>query len=438
MGLIDRMRAAAHAFRSIEAGGSGQRWSRGKVLRSPAREITTRRQLAAERAAWLAMNDATAAAIVAHWATNLASDGPSIVPRTADAALRRHVSDAWSRWWDRADAEGRDDFAGILTRAARGIVAAGEAFLVMEADEAGELVLRSIAPEQVDATMTRPVTGGNIVAGIQMDARGRPTRFWIRPASDAMPAAYALTAQPVDAADVLHAFRRDHPGQVRGLSWLAPVATKLDQLAELDDSALALAQTASLFGGVLVNATGQPGDDISPASGLSPGALVELPPGVDVRFSDPPAFTGADALRREMLRSVASGVGLPYELVTADLSAVNYSSMRAGFGEFRKRVDVLRRTLVEAQIVRPLWRRWLTIEALHGRIAPNVAGSLEPIIAWSAWLPIDPAKDVEADIAALTAGLTSRAELVAKRGRDIAELDAELAADTFIPKENKT
>lgn len=432
MGLLSRAAALFRRSSPIEAGGNGRRWSGGKVLRAPAREIATRRQLAADRAGWLVMNDPTAAAIVDRWAADLVSDGPSISPRTGDLALRRKVSDAWSRWWDRADAEGHDDFAGLLARAAKGIVAAGEALILLEADEAGELVLRSIAPDQLDATMTRVTSTGTTVAGIELDARGRPARYWVRPQSDIFPTA-PLAARPIDARDVVHAFRRDHPGQMRGLSWLAPSITTLDQLAELRDAELALANTAALFGGVIINASGTPGEDVAPASGLAPGALVELPPGLDVKFSEPPAMSGSEAFRRDLLRTVAAGAGLPYELATGDLSSVNYSSMRAGFGEYRRRVDSLRRVLIEAQIIRPIWKRFLAHEAMQGRLSPSLAQSLAPLTSWPAWLPIDPQKEIGADIAALNAGLTSRTELVAKRGRDLADVDAERAADTFQP-----
>ena len=42
-------------------------------------------------------------------------------------------------------------------------------------------------------------------------------------------------------------------------------------------------------------------------------------------------------------------------------------------------------------------------------------------------------KDTQADVLALSAGLRSRAEIIAARGRDIADVDAEIAADTFRP-----
>ena len=45
------------------------------------------------------------------------------------------------------------------------------------------------------------------------------------------------------------------------------------------------------------------------------------------------------------------------------------------------------------------------------------------------WQWVDPRNEVDAEVAAITAGLKSRAEVVAARGRDIDELDEELTAD---------
>ena len=43
-------------------------------------------------------------------------------------------------------------------------------------------------------------------------------------------------------------------------------------------------------------------------------------------------------------------------------------------------------------------------------------------------------KQVQADVAEMNAGLTSRRKLVAARGWAVEDLDAEIAADTFKPK----
>lgn len=423
--------------RSIEAGGTGPRWSGGKRIAAPAREIGLRRQVAAERARWLAMNDPTAAAIVAVWTGNLCADGPAISARTTDDALRRNIADSFDRWWSLCDAEGIDDLAGLLHRAVRAMVAEGEAFTIMEVDETGELRLRTIAAEQVDATLTRPLPGGGqIVAGIELDAHGRRVAFWVRDADDRI-AGYRLTPRRIDAADVLHLFDRQHAGQQRGLSWLAPVATLLDQLAELQDSTLALLNTSALYGAVLTNANGDGNADNQPDASLEPGSVIRAPVGWDVKFSSPPVMTGIDAYRREILHSIAAGAGVPFELISTILREVNFSSARVGLHKFRRRVDTLRKTLITARFLEPIWRRWLTLEALHGRVSPAVAASLQMTPGWPGWPAISPKDDAEADILAINAGIESRHAVIARRGRDPREVDAEIAADTFVPRAAK-
>jgi capsid protein len=55
---------------------------------------------------------------------------------------------------------------------------------------------------------------------------------------------------------------------------------------------------------------------------------------------DPGVFAN---LRKERPtdEELAAGVGLTYELLTGDLSQVNYSSIRAGLIEFRRRMEAL-------------------------------------------------------------------------------------------------
>ncbi|WAC26268.1 phage portal protein [Ancylobacter sp. SL191] len=421
--------------RSIEAGGHGPRWTPGKAIRSPAREITIRRQLAAERALWLAQNDPTAAAIVSAWTGNIVADGPAIAAKTTDDALRTALAERFDAWWSRCDAEGIDDLAGMLHRLVRGVVTTGEAFVIMETDEAGELRLRTIDPTQCDATLTRSLADGRrIVAGIEMDERGRRLAYWIRDAEERL-TAYSATPRRVDARDVLHLFDRQHPGQQRGLSWLAPVATLIDQLGELGDTTLALLNTSALYGAVLTNANGDaPGGQEGPDPTLEPGSIIRAPVGWDVKFSDPPTMTGIDAYRREMLHTIAAGAGVPFELISANLSEVNFSSARVGLHEFRRRVDTLRRTLLTARFLDPIWRRWLAHEALHGRVSPAIAANLEMTAAWPGWPAIDPLKDAQADQIAIAIGVESRHAVIARRGRDPREVDAEIAADTFVPR----
>ncbi|MEV8466086.1 phage portal protein [Fluviibacterium sp. DFM31] len=131
-------------------------------------------------------------------------------------------------------------------------------------------------------------------------------------------------------------------------------------------------------------------------------------------------------------REIAAGAGLTFEALTGDLGDANYSSARVGLLEFRRRAEMLQRNLIEGQFLRPLWRRWIDIQVLAGAIPPDPA-SLSDYrdvrFVPPGWQWVDPRNEAEADIAAINAGLKSREVVVAARGRDIDELNAEIDRD---------
>jgi lambda family phage portal protein len=133
-------------------------------------------------------------------------------------------------------------------------------------------------------------------------------------------------------------------------------------------------------------------------------------------------------------REISAGLGVPFESLTGDLSSVNYSSIRAGLVEFRRRCEAIQHGTIAFQLLRPIWRRWLLTEILSGRInAPGFDRDPEAYLAVKWITPkqqwVDPAKDVQAETSAIAAGLMSRREAIASRGYDIEQVDAEIAAD---------
>ncbi len=106
-----------------------------------------------------------------------------------------------------------------------------------------------------------------------------------------------LNLQPVrvPAEDVVHLFRPDFPGQVRGVSWFAPAILRLAEHDEWHGALLHPPESGALLAGTITTNDGavpfggeQNGEAI--ISSLEPGAIVVLPPGKDVSFSDPPAI----------------------------------------------------------------------------------------------------------------------------------------------------
>jgi capsid protein len=135
-----------------------------------------------------------------------------------------------------------------------------------------------------------------------------------------------------------------------------------------------------------------------------------------------------DSARR--IGQIAAGLGVPQHLLDGDLSGANYSSLRAGLLPFRAKVEQFTYHALVPQFLDPVFRRVIAHEVLAERLD---VGDLEPALR-AEWLPprpmqVDPEKDVVALKEMLALGLISRRQAVASLGWNVAELDAEIAAD---------
>ncbi len=376
--------------------------------------------------------------------------GTGIKPQSLhpDLRLKERIQELWLRWTDEADATGLTDFYGLQAMACRSVMEAGECFIRLRPRLPKDglsvpLQLQLLEAEHLPANETRRLENGNYIrAGIEFDKIGRRVAYHLyreHPGDTSNPMASTELVR-VAADSVLHLFRPLRPGQLRGQPWLTQVLVKLYELDQYDDAELVRKKTAAMFAGfVTKNAPedqilGEGAPDSSGASlaGLEPGTLQVLLPGEDVKFSTP-ADVGAtyETFMRVQLRSIAAGMGITYEQLTGDLTGVNYSSIRAGLLEFRRRCEQFQHQVIVYQMCRPIWGRWIEAALLAGalRAAADDPGLFD--VKWIApgWAWVDPLKDIKAQIMAVRAGFKSRAEVVSEQGYDAEAIDREIAAD---------
>jgi lambda family phage portal protein len=136
-------------------------------------------------------------------------------------------------------------------------------------------------------------------------------------------------------------------------------------------------------------------------------------------------------------RAVAAAMGVTYEQLTGDLTQVNYSSIRAGLLEFRRRVEALQHGVIVHQLCRPIWNAWMDQAVLEGSLTlPGYASDAMTRRDYQAckWIPqgwqwVDPLKEADAMKAAIRCGLMSRSEAISANGYDAEDVDREIAAD---------
>lgn len=386
------------------------------------------------RASYLAMNNPWIANAVGNLTGALV--GPGIQPSSKhpEADTRKSLNRYFANWCSRADAEGRTDFAGLQVAIADSMVKAGEA-LALISETADGPRLRVLPPELLDETKTMELSAGRaIFSGVELDATGRRAAYWIIPERPGKVWQTYAPSVRVEADSVLHVFKPLAPGQLRGVSWLAPVILPASDFDKLCDALLKGAQVAAMHAGFItdLNGTGEPYDGETPS--LEPGALIRLPNGTDIKFNSPGQSQQVAEFLKLNLRQLAAGLGLPDHMLSGDLSGANYSSLRAGLLPFRARVEQIQWTVIKPQFLDPVWRAVILHGILSGDLdAPDFEANPESYLQ-ADWLPpkplqVDPLKDVTATKAELDAGLTSRRKAVAERGWNLDDLDAEIEAE---------
>ncbi len=436
---------ARQAFEMLARGYDGAaRGRRTDGWRTPGssadHEIATAGALLRDRMRDLVRNNPHAAKAVSVLANNII--GAGIMPRAAsgDKALDRTVDKLFDDWSRECDADGQLDFYGLQTLICREMIEAGEVLVRRRPRRARDglsvpLQLQVLEADFLDGTKAGTQGKERIIQGIAFDALGRRRAYWLfpeHPGNGAAGLAGSLQSKPVPATDIAHVYEKQRT-QARGVPWGAPVIRSLRDLddyevAEIVRKKTEACVTAIVFGDdeaqqgiapVVVDAEGNRVEQ------FEPGLIAYARGGKDIRFNQPAATGGYAEYKRASLHTIAAGFRVPYELLTGDLSQVNYSSIRAGLVEFRRMIDAVQWQLFIPMCCAPLWR-WFTEAAWAAGRIPHPVVPVE-------WSPprfeaVDPQKDALADLLAIRSGTMTLAEAIARQGRNPEAVLAEIAA----------
>ncbi len=425
------------AWRATQENINGLLASGGDVLRARARQIVRSNPYASNAADSFVAN----------------AVGTGIKPSSlvADQALKDIIQQKWLAWTDEADADGLTDFYGLQAMAARAMFEAGECFIRFRPRRPSDgltvpLQLQLLEAEMLPLNKTETTSYGNTIrCGIEFDGIGRRVayHFFRKHPGDSTEQGNTGEIVRVPASEILHLYRPMRPGQIRGMPWIAPALVKLFLLDQYDDAELDRKKVAALFAGFITkaapedNVVGESAADSSGAAiaGLSPGTMQVLFPGEDIKFSSPADVGGSyEMFQYRTLLSIAAALGVPYTNVTGDLKAANYSSIRAGTVEFRRRLQQFQFATLVFQMCRPIWLRWEQTAALSGALSlPGFATdpSRYTPVKWITpkWEWVDPLKDRQAEKIAQEMGWKAPSDIIEEEGNDVDETYRRIAAD---------
>lgn len=260
---------------------------------------------------------------------------------------------------------------------------------------------------------------------------------------------------------VIHLHDKEATGQSRGKPILAAVMREFHMAGKYSSNELQAAVSSSLIAAFLESdldneasgalfgedPRGEWNKSVKEARNikkLEGAAVIPLPAGAKVTPFVPGRPNQAfEAFMLAVLRHIAAGLNMPYELLLKDFSHTNYSSARAALLEAWRYFNGRRRWMVDNWL-KPIYELWLEEAVNAGEI--NAPGFYQNRYAYSrcrfifggkGW--VDPVKEAQAAVLRMAAGLSTMEQECAEQGLDYEEVldqqqvEARMRAERGLP-----
>lgn len=255
--------------------------------------------------------------------------------------------------------------------------------------------VQMIEPDRLE-TPPRYLTDLRVRRGVRLDNYGAAIGYYIRNTHpgdiDSMSAIPRYRYIPAftdwGRRRIIHLFDRERPNQTHGKPLVTAVMREFRMATHYTRTELQATISNSLVAAFLKSNLSQDGaaelygtTDIDTTNAtwkqaisqwqprLKGGAVIPLPPGAEIEAFQPNRPNQAfEAFMLSVLRNIAAGLNIPYELLAKDFSKTNYSSARAAMLE-AWRYFHSRRRWMENHLLTPLYELWLEEAVNAGVIA---------------------------------------------------------------------
>ena len=285
-------------------------------------------------------------------------------------------------------------------------------------------------------------TGNRIEMGIELDEFNRPVAYWF---SNGVTATAKAARERIPADQILHVFRREFPGQLRGIPDCAGVMHKAKMLNGVNEAVVVGWRVAAAKMGFFVSKDDEdfadPADDpdddtekrTAPESSFdaTPGSFDYVDDATDFKTFD---VTYPDSTFREghkvFMQQQANGYNVSTPTLSNDYSDVNYSSLRQALLEDRSGWRCYQAEFTD-DFSQPLfddWYEWSTdvTGSLAPALSPPVTVAIPRGYPW-----VDPLKEVRAQVEANANNLRTRQSIMADNdGGDFLETVDELQSES--------
>lgn len=374
------------------------------------------------RARYEVANNSYARGIVNTLANDTIGTGPRLQLLTEDPEVNSRIERAFMGW-SRAV-----HLAEKLRTMRMSVAQDGEAFCLFinnpRLQTLVQLDLMLIEADQFSTPFLNPIDP-LAVDGIRYDLEGNPVLYSLLRRHPGDVYQIGLLADYVDARSVIHWYRKERPGQRRGLPDIMPALELFNQLRRYTLAVLAAAETAADHAAVLYSELppdtnpdmAEPWDHVD----IERRTMTTLPMGWKMgQFKAEQPTTTYEMFKNEILKEIARCLCVPFAVAAGDHSNENYSSGRLGMQDYHKMIKVDRSSM-EIVILDRILNAWIEEAWLASDIIPGGPSPLEGWPHqwfWDGFEHVDPAKEAEAQAKRLANNTTTYASEYAKQGQD--------------------
>jgi lambda family phage portal protein len=376
----------------------------------------------------------------------MVGDGLTLQARVKDPAtnklakaVNQQVEDAWNFWCDEADESGRLHFNEIQQLAARQECGAEGEYVIIKKRSSQRnrflpLSLMILESDTINGYGAMPMAGNDVHQGVEYNpGTGQAVAYHFED--------YDRWSKPlrVPADQVVVGFRTLRPGQLRGVTPLAPAILLSHQLRDYLEASISTAQKAARW--LAFVTSNDPaatmaafGASASPTYTDTAGnkkytmemghAVVDfLHSGekVDIANQNMPGDAFGPFVKF-MLQTFAATVGVTYELVSGNYYDAKYTAARISRNDMNKSIKVRRSRLVR-QLCENVRREFLDWAVVSGKLTlPGYFANPLPYLR-SVWIDpgndlLDPLREGRAENDAMANYTRSPQDVLISKGKD--------------------
>jgi lambda family phage portal protein len=401
-------------------------WAQTDLFSAKAANSYSVRSMLRRRSRYTVGNNSYAQGICRTKANDLIGTGPTLQGTTKNSPNNLAVETAFGDWCRAVD------WVGKLRTQALAKIVDGEGFLVLKNNERVENSVK-LYPLDVEAdqvTTPNPKFSKDYwVDGLTLDEAGNAVSYNLlrfHPGDLFMPLLNPLEYDTVKAAGVIHWFRKDRPGQVRGIPELTPALDLFEEMRAYRKTVLSAARLAASFSAVLETEFPAGADDDT--AGVTPfttvpvdsGMIAQMPYGMKMhQFESKQPIANFDTFLEKLLGEACRVLDVPLNVALGTSQKFNFSSARLDILGYRANLTT-EREQCSTTVLEHVFREWFEEAVMVPGLLPKgiTYAEFSHEWHWPEFEALDPLTEANANTINRAGGMVTDAQYLAKRGID--------------------